>query len=228
MDIRDIGPSIDRQAVDNLNHNFGELRDDNARQVQAVLRGDASETDPGVNGKLRTNTDNWNTLQDYGMNFLTKQGGVLHSVWVHIQSEDTLGIGIAEQLPGALAGSQIAFKEFSVVPGWNKLILDFPISANTYYTVFKRGRVGVGRIAVTNWSGPTTWDTPNKELQPIGARDLNTTSAGGNVFFFELTVITNIAQAYKAFYEKTLPTPQFYVGNTPPTTSQFWFRPVGG
>lgn len=231
MTIRTIGPSLDRTAVDNINLNFSDL----ARMPGDVIKDLLSYNNGNLpfdrnSMPLPTSGAN-NTLNDYGMAFESQVNGIIHRIQVRTNAAGKIAIGIAEQQPGYVAGAILHIKEIDVISGIQTLVLDFPIEQGKSYNLFKRNlegsAIGFRLQTVQGWQ-TNTGQWQGNSLSMLGGMFLSATGTNANLVFFNVDIVTNIAQIYKLMNESVKLPQQFYVGNTPPGDAQFWFRPVGG
>lgn len=229
MTIEKIGLPLDREELDKLNRNLENLNKLDYKIMQDFLRGDPSQLTPQINGLMRSSDLDMRLLNDFGTNFVADVNGVIYKAQVYAGSSGELGFGLAEQATNDVASSELYFKVVEVKSGWNEITLNFPVQQGKQYTLFKRI---VGENILTNSqliSGWNTYPFISNGLTMEAGKYLNQTGTYRNYTpFYEIQLITSLAQIYKIANDSVIPPQQFYVGDNPPVDAQFWFKPVGG
>lgn len=229
MDIRTITSQWNDVNLDRINHNFSELRGIEYRAIQDMLSTDPGKLTPIVNGISKPAELDMRLLNNYGINFIPKVNGIIHKVSVYCGSAGKLGFGLAAQTTNDVTTSELYFDTFDLKRGWNEVELNFPVEQGAQYTLFKRF---VGDSILTNTTIVNGWaDYPFMDdgLRFVAGKYLDDILTYRNYStFFDIRVITSLAQIYKIANDRVKPPQQFYVGDNPPLDAQFWFKPVGG
>ncbi len=219
----------DRDNKERIDRNFANLGKLDLDIMDDFLHTDPSQLTPRINGLSRPSTPDLRTLNDFGINVTAEVNGVIHRAWVYVNKTGGVGFGIAEQERNGVAKAIIRYITLNLKQGWNHVILNFPVEQNKSYTLFKRN---VDETVLINTASILGWaDYPFKRngLDFNAGKFLNETSTYTNYGpFFEIELITSLAQIYKISGDSVKPSQQFYVGDNPPSDAQFWFKPLGG
>lgn len=215
-----------REIIDS---NFREVNSIDLKIMEDFLKSDPSKLDVKLNGLKKPSAIDPSNLNDYGTNYRAEVNGIIHAGWIYANHSGKVGIGLAEQETNSIAGSQIAFKQYTLSKGWNRLVLNFPVAQNQNYTLFKRNVDGPMDINTYLTDGYANTQFMVNGLIPSVGKFLDETGTYRNFSpLFEIEFITNLSQIYKLVNNSVKPPQQFYVGDNPPTDAQFWFKPVGG
>lgn len=229
MSLNQIGNNWDVNTVETIQENFDYLSQTESRVISDIMRQDPAELSAHINGASKRERHLINSSADFGVNFAAKANGVIAYVWVFSPNAKRLGLGMVEQVVGGVGSTQIVYAIHALRPGWNKVFINAPIQQGLSYTLFKRD-VGQGRdtgsVRISPWSNHNFLGSL---LDFNGGMFIHETGTHAQYStFFEIGVITNLAQVYHLMNTSVQPAQQFYVGDNPPPDAKFWFKPVGG
>lgn len=229
MTIEILTNNWDSDNKERIDRNFATLGSMDYRVMQDFFNSNPSKLTPAINGKNRPAARDLRLLDNFGTNFTAEVNGIIHRAWVFASVSGKLGFGMAEQDQSGPASSELFFIEVDLTAGWNLVTLNFSVEQNRSYTIFKRF---VNESITTNSMRITGWATHpfmSEGLTFNAGKFLDETGTYTNYGpFFEIEFVTSLAQVYKIANESVVPPKQFYVGDNPPQSSQFWFKPVGG
>lgn len=231
MDIQKITNQLNGDNLDRINHNFSELSKIEYRVIQDMISSDPAKLTPGINGMEKPPEIDLRNFNDYGVNFRVDTNGIIHKVSIYANREGQLGVGLAKQNGGSIAGAELYYKIIQLKSGWNEVELNFPIEQNARYTLFRRTvSDSVATAGITVSGGWNNYPFMTNGIGHFfGGMYLNQTGTSRHyTTFFEIQVITSLAQIYKIANDSVKPSQQFYVGDNPPQDAQFWFKPVSG
>lgn len=230
MEMKDISNNWNEQTVENIKENFKKLSGIKNDIIQDVMSADPNDYNLHLNGlKKPSKVTDTRNLNDYGINFLANNNALINSAWVYAATSGKVSFGLATQAVAGIATGTIKLIECDLKAGWNKVILNFPIEQGVHYTMFKRNLSESINLAAQTISGWNTYNFIENGLDFKAGKYLtDTRTYTAYSPFFEIELITNIAQIYKIMNDSVKPAPQFHMGENPPTESQFWFRPIGG
>ncbi|WP_080875541.1 hypothetical protein [Oceanobacillus timonensis] len=227
--IERIGSPLNRDELEKINSNFEKLDKIDYKIMQDFLSADPTRLTPGVNGIVKPTELDTRNLNNYGINFRAGVNGIIYKVSIYANRAGQLGVGLAEQEMNSEATAELYYKIVDLRRGWNEVELNFPVEQQKRYTIFRRivaeSILNAG-VTVFPWN---EYPFENNGLENFaGGMFLDQSNMSRHYStFFNIRVITSIAQVYKIANDSVKPPQQFYVGNNPPQDAQFWFKPVG-
>lgn len=219
----------DRDNKNRIDRNFANLGKLDLMIMDDFFNVDPSVLTPKINGLERKDMErDMRDLNNFGTNVTAEVNSILHKAWVFSSVAGKMAFGCAEQERNGVATSINNLIEVDLISGWNKVTLNFPLEQNKSYTIFKRNvnqSIQLGNVTVDAYS-----DHPfiSNGLKFNAGKFINEAGTYKNYFpFFEIELITSLAQVYKIANDSVKPSLQIYVGSNPPLETQFWFKPVG-
>lgn len=231
MSLKTIGSSWNAGTVSDLNGNFKHLSGIEVRAIQSMFESASGDLTPIQVGLPKNNSLDMRALNDFGINFTANTNAVIHTADVYSATTTKFTVGLAEQNASGVATSELHLKEVQVNAGWNKVEINFPIEAGRNYTLFKRY---AGNSVVTNTQTVSGWVNHNfmgqgEDITFRAGKFLNDTRTYSSYStFFNIALITNLAQVYHIMSTSVAKGMDVYVGDNPPADSNFWFKPIGG
>ncbi len=218
----------DKENKERIDRNFANLGRLDLNIMEDILSNDVTKLTPKINGKKLSDRQTTSSLNDFGVNITAEVNGVISSAWVYTANDMRIGLGIAEQETSDKYTAINKLIEVDLKKGWNEVELLFPVEQNKSYTLFRRDigeGTSTGSLSISGWS---THPFQSNGLIFNSGKYLNDTLTYQNYSpFFELELITSPAQIYKIMNDSVKAEQQFYVGDSPPSDAQFWFKPVG-
>ena len=225
-----IGSMWDVNTRDTINENFRKMNESQVKVINDLLEKNTNRLDLKLSGlnKHEANLNDHRDLNNYGIILSPTQSAVIYGGWVHSLNDGKVIFGIAEQEVNSASYIVIKEKEFQVTSGWNFIKLVFPVEARKNYNLYKKNVSAKISLAVKVLDSFTNTEFLNGDLNIRAGKSLTSTgTAKSYTPFFEISTITNLAQIYKLMDDSTVFSNPIYVGDNPPTTAQFWFKPVG-
>ncbi len=229
MAIEKITGSWDAVNLERINQNFELLNSRELEFMKDFLSTDPSTLTPLLNGKEKLDNLDMHSLNNFGINFRAEVNGIIYKASVYANRSGKLGVGLAKQLSSDVMSEELYYKTVNLKRGWNEIVLNFPVEQNVNYTLFRRSEGDVIQTANLNaapWGSHPFIENGIKFI--VGKFLDETTTYGRYSTFFEIQLITSLAQIYKIANDSVKPAQQFYVGDNPPQDAQFWFKPVSG
>lgn len=226
MQIEKLTNQWDSDNKERIERNFSFLSGMEYRLMREFFE-TGSELDLESNGLPSSEMSSENTLNNYGIIFIARLNCVLHEVSVYAGGAGTIEIVLAKQRVRNTATETLYTTEVSLKKGWNKVVLNYPLQNGVSYNLYRRAvgsNVLLGRKLVS--SGFNNENFIGNSLNVIAGMDPNKTGTYLTYgYWFDLKVITNLSQIYRVMNDSVDYPEQFYVGQSPPTNAQFWFRP---
>ena len=224
MNIQTISSIWDENNAKKINENFEEIGDREGKLVSDILSNNEEASKPQINGVNRPGGSDFRYLNNAGLNFTANVNGVLYRTWIYAGATAEMGVGLAlHPNPNQPAGEEVCYKTFLLRHGWNHVELNFPVEKGKRYTLFKRSvtkDITTLATILNGWAANP--DIMNNGLKfHCGAALVGGTMTNYNAFF-EIELITNLAQLFRLRDEKV------YIGDTPPLEAKYWFKPLGG
>lgn len=224
MDIQQISSNWSETDADNINANFQEIQEREAKIVSDILSKNEENSKPQINGVKRPGGSDFRYLNNCGINFTANTDGALYRTWIYAGGTAEMGVGLAlHPNPNQPAGEELFYKVLSLRHGWNHVELNFPVEKGKRYTLFKRSvEKDITTLAtlMTGWN--THPDIMNNGLKfHCGAKLAGGTMTNYNAFF-EIELITSFVQLFRLRDEK------LYIGCTPSTEAKYWLKPLEG
>lgn len=231
MTIREVPNELNRAGRNIVNDNFKQFSTIESNAIKAMLERNPGNLTPDVNGLLRSEylVDDMRTMPRYGIQFVAKVNGVISGAWVYASNAGSMIVGLAYKKNRELETGTVGEKVVNLVKGWNHVEMAFPIEQDEHYILYKRFSSTSISTATRIISGWNKYDFHGNALKLINASILGSTSGYSNYnTFFEIEVITSLAQIFWLMNTSVRPTHDIYVGENPPVDAKFWFRPIGG
>ena len=225
-----IGNIWDSNTRNTINDNFKKINESQLNIIKDLLESDPKNLDLTLNGlnKQEADLNDFRNLDNFGTIITPKQSAVIYGGWVNARESGKVIFAIAEQELNSSSHIIIKEKEFQVTKGWNFIKLIFPVEARKNYNLYKKNvnnTMSFAQKLLDSYSGT---EFLNGDLNIRAGKFLNSTNTARNYSpFFEISTITNLVQIYKLLNDSTVTGNPIYVGDNPPTTAQFWFKPVG-